>query len=719
MAETRRPAICLAIVLVALLLVRTSLAHAPDADRGRLLDPLTRAVYLPVVCRNQRPSPSLTPTPTALSTPDVIFHNGALLTMEGNSWNAQAIAIRGDLILAVGSDTEILALQGPQTEVVDLGGRTLLPGFVDSHAHWIGDADVGGFQRKTDAIQYAIQQGWTSINELFVSQGDLDDLLALDGAGQLRLRVNAYLPINYQDQWFGHWYQQYEPLSYLSPRVRLAGIKIFVDHDYCRRVNFTQGELDAAVMQAHQAGWQVAIHATGEIGLQMVLDAFENALQGETNGRHRHRIEHVLFLRDDQLQRMRDLGIIASIQLRFPNDFPQIEFDNLYTCYGTGRVDLVYRYRDLLTAGVPTAGGSDWPWYAAPELEGAPCASPLRLLFDAATRVGTGVPSPEPWMLRQTITVEQALPLLTINGAWATFEENLKGSLAPGKWADLVILSENPLAVPVEGVPNIQVLMTMIDGRVEYCAPGNESLCPWHQPGSQVVVPPGQAIRVAVVGPESGDFPAVVDLFHAMQAAAHMAIEDHGSTAGFATELVNYDDQCAQSGGTSVASEVVADAQVVAVLGPVCSVGAIGGLPAYEAARIVVVSPSATWPEVPSFGATVFNRTVLNDAQIVEEGLGSDAYIDALPSVQAFYTDYRNRTGQEPPAGTRQYLAYTYDAAMILLHALGRVAVLRGDGALIIGRQALLDAVRGTTDCRGVTGTIFFDSRGNRLPDSD
>jgi predicted amidohydrolase YtcJ len=719
MAVTRRRALGLAIALVALSFVGASLARAPDADDSLQLSLPAHALHLPVIGRNHRPSPSPTPTPTRLPSPDVIFYDGALLTMEGHSWDAEAIAIRGDLILAVVSDAEILALQGPQTEVVDLGGRTLLPGFIDSHSHWIGDAALGGFQRKTDVIQYAIEQGWTSISELFVNQERLAELLALDGAGQLRLRVNAYLPIHYDGQWFGHWYQQYVPRSYLSPRVHLAGIKIYVDHDYCRQVVWTQGELNAAVMQAHQAGWQVAIHATGEIGHQMVLDAFDNALHGQSNERYRHRIEHVCFLRDDQLQRMRDLGIIASIQLRFPGDLPQIEFDNLYACYGTGRLDLAFRYRDLLAAGVPTVGSTDWPWGLVAEQEGAPCGSPLRLLFNAATRVGTGVPLPEPWMLAQTLTVEQALPLLTLNGGWATFEENLKGSLAPGKWADLVILSENPLAVPVEELPNTQVLMTMIGGRVEYCAPGHESLCPRHQPGSQVVVAPGQAIQIAVVGPESGASPALVDLFHAMQATAHMAIEDHGSIGSIAIELVNYDDQCAGSGGISVASGVVANGQVVAVLGPVCSVGAVGGLPAYEAARIVVVSPSATRPDVPSYGPTVFNRTVLNDAQIIEEGLGSDAYIEALSSVQAFYTDYRNRIGQEPPASVRQYLAYTYDAAMILLRAIAREAVLRGDGALVIGRQALLDTVRGTKDYRGVTGAISFDSQGNRLPDSD
>ncbi|UCC75810.1 MAG: amidohydrolase family protein, partial [Anaerolineales bacterium] len=665
-------------------------------------------LFLPIIMNN-----------SVVPTVDVIFHNGALLTMEGGSWDAQAIAIRGDTIIAVGSDNEILALQGEQTEVIDLGGRTLLPGFIDSHGHWpFGRPDMSPFASPQAAIQHAIEQGWTSINELFVTPERLNDLVALDSQGQLRLRVNAYLSVAYRESWWGHWYQQYQPRSYVSPAVRLAGVKMAIDHDDCQTINLTQAELDAAVLEAHRSGWQVAIHTIGKTGHQMVLDAFEKALQGEGNDQYRHRIEHVMVLRDDQVQRMSDLGIIASVQLRFPSDLPQFELDNLYYCSGADGLRLACRWRDLLAAGVPTVGGTDWPWYVA-EMEGAPSASPLRLLYNAATRIGTTVQSPPSWMLDQTITVEQALPLLTINGAWGTFEEDVKGSLAPGKWADLVILSDNPLDVPVEDLPEIQVLMTMIGGRVEYCAPGLESLCPGAPPGDQVVVPPGQVIQVALVGPESGDWPGLLDLFQAMHATSHMAIEDYGEIRGFALEVTGYDDRCDPSLGASAATAVVRSGQNSAVLGPMCSPPAIGGLPTYESAGIVLVSPSATRPDLPSFGPAVFNRTVLNDAQILAEGLGSDAYIEALPSVQAFYADYRSRTGQEPPPGTRHYLAYTYDAAMILLRAIEQVAVLRGDGALVVPRQALANAVRSTTGFQGVTGTISFDSQGNRVPDSE
>jgi hypothetical protein len=103
----------------------------------------------------------------------------------------------------------------------------------------------------------------------------------------------------------------------------------------------------------------------------------------------------------------------------------------------------------------------------------------MGLLYRSVTQIGPNDMQPEPWMLEKTLTVDDLLPLLTINGAYVTFEEDLKGSLAPGKWADLVILSNNPLAVQTDELLDIEVLMTMVGGRVEWCTPGGEAFCPY------------------------------------------------------------------------------------------------------------------------------------------------------------------------------------------------------------------------------------------------
>ncbi len=82
------------------------------------------------------------------------------------------------------------------------------------------------------------------------------------------------------------------------------------------------------------------------------------------------------------------------------------------------------------------------------------------------------------WLAAKAITVEEALRIMTINGAYALFMEEKIGSLKPGKYADLVILSENPLTIPPDSLIDLQVLLTMVGGNVEYCSPGYEDLCP-------------------------------------------------------------------------------------------------------------------------------------------------------------------------------------------------------------------------------------------------
>ena len=415
------------------------------------------------------PSPSPGPPPQA----DVIFHNGTVFTMDTEYPQAQAVAIQGDRIVAVGSDNEVLNMSGPGTALVDLEGRTLLPGFIDSHAHWIGDRESAGHSTSEEAIQAALENGWTSISELFVNQDRLDELLSLDQQAHLRLRVNAYLPLNWGEEKFGDWYQAYEPGQEFSSRLRIGGVKIFLDTNWGQTLFFSQAELNELVTEAHEAGFQIAVHSVGEASQDLLLNAYENALQGESNQNHRHRIEHVVVLRDDQLDRMQRLGIIASFQFFVPADCPEVMED----VFGPELLPRVARWRDLVEGGVPSMGGTDSPWgceAADPSKKG----SPMEEIHKAATRIGkSGVP-PAEWQLDQRITVEQALRLITIDAAYGTFQENVKGSIAVGKLADLVILSANPLATPIEQLTDIEVVMTMVGGRVEHCGQGYQSLCP-------------------------------------------------------------------------------------------------------------------------------------------------------------------------------------------------------------------------------------------------
>lgn len=428
-------------------------------------------------------SPSSTGTPVVSATetenlpvdvPEVIFHNGIILTMDENQPQAQAVALAGGRILAVGSDDEVLALQVSSTQVIDLQGKTMLPGFIDSHQHRIGDRALGGYEEPEPVIQLALEEGWTSLNELFVNEQRLTELRALDEAGKLRLRINAYLALQSPEgDPYGNWYQAYQAGFEYSPYLRLIGVKLFLDHGWGSGVLlWSQEEIDQMVLEAARLNWQIAIHTLGEPAHTMALNALEKAQGGEADERYRNRIEHVVVISDADIQRMVRLGITASIQFSGPGTW--VEYPDFDPEVSPDMYPHVARWRDLVEAGALITGGSDWPWGTLEQGFG----SPMLLLYQAVTRTGTNRHLPESWMLDQAITLEQALYSLTIDAAYATFEEDIKGSLTPGKYADLVILSENPLTAPIEIVPDIQVLMTMIGGKVEYCADGQESFCP-------------------------------------------------------------------------------------------------------------------------------------------------------------------------------------------------------------------------------------------------
>ena len=405
----------------------------------------------------------------------MIYHNGVVLTMEQDQPRAEAIAVRAGRILAIGGNEGVLALRKPQSRMVDLGGRAVLPGFIDSHAHWIGDGLRVGLSPYS-AMDGALRRGWTSINELFVDQGWLETLRVLDAAGELRLRINAYLPVNFEDGKFGQWFLAYQPRHADSAHLRLAGIKLFLDHDWGTRFHWTQAELDEYVLAAQRAGWQVAAHTVSAEALDQYLTAVARARASRPNPDARHRVEHAIQVRDDQLARLGELGMIASIQPGIPGDLAtEAGFPELVA---RGQAEWIARWRDLVESGVRTIGSSDMPWLAlglgdrAAEL---PHGSPLEAVYQAVTRHSYLGRPPEDWQLAQRLTVDQALRLFTIDAAYGTFEETVKGSLAPGKYADLVILSDDPTAVTAESLPDIQVLATMVGGQVQHCA--DTTLC--------------------------------------------------------------------------------------------------------------------------------------------------------------------------------------------------------------------------------------------------
>ena len=411
---------------------------------------------------------------------DVIFTDANILTMDPSNPSAQALAIRGETILAVGSNDEVASHQGVGTVVMNLGGATLVPGFIDAHQHRIGNRGLLQIDNPEEVIEPAIEQGWTSIDELYVDQGRLDELIALDRSGVLRLRVGAYLPVmenSPEGRMLGDYYVAYSPGEWVSPHVRVAGLKIFTDFDNATVLLWSQEALDAFVLGRLQEGWPLAIKTVSTRSLDMILHAVESAAASvpDIPGR-RIRLEHMLFAAPEQIARIQQLGLVPVINLNNPGQLVgEPDVDGLIAREPPGSYT---PWRALAQAGVRFANASGWPSFYVDEPTGAPFGSPMHLIFQAVTRIGNLGRTPYPWLLDQTLTADQAMRALTIDGAYASFEDDAKGSLSPGKLADLVILSQDPLDLPAAQVNNIEVWMTMVGGKVEWCAPGYEGFCP-------------------------------------------------------------------------------------------------------------------------------------------------------------------------------------------------------------------------------------------------
>jgi len=420
---------------------------------------------------------------------DRVYYNGNLITVDPSLPVAQAIAIDSDGdIASVGSNSEILMLADENTSIIDLEGKTMLPGFNDSHSHWFswrqhicefsGDTTYPSLDEIMETLS---MNGWTSISELNMGRPDnssaehLANALDLESRGKLSVRLNGYwgalneggLIETLNDH-------SMEPGHYYSDRIHTPGVKIYVDDPFGTANILTQEEVTTLVTSAFENGWQVAAHVVNQSAAEMILNAYESVLGSESNENYRLRIEHAVKISDAQLQRMKNKGIIASFQLIGPPDWPDQE--TFQTYISNTHPEWCLRWNDFMEAeagGLRTTGSTDAPFN---EITCDP--SPFRAIYQAVTRQGYISREHADWELNQRITVEQAIKLLTINGAYATFEEDIKGSLTPGKVADLVILSQNPYEIAdPEELLDIQVLMTMVGGKVEFCQSENMQLC--------------------------------------------------------------------------------------------------------------------------------------------------------------------------------------------------------------------------------------------------
>ena len=533
-------------------------------------------------------------------TADTLFVNGKVVTMNSAQPEAQAIAVRDGRILAVGTMNDLAKLKGEATQVVDLAGKTVLPGFVDPHMHFTfafldGWLDLGPFANRSmsevkgklvAAIALAKPGDWV-MGQLFdptITDGQMDcsvaalDVLSAtipifileanghiahvnsaafkvagitkatpnpphgqfiqDAAGELTgelqeaaaigafathaphisgeqylanvgklfamasskgcttlhdcgigsidpegdlgvlkaamtknppIRMSAYLVSSAMDTWKKLGLKP----DNSSELLRINGVKAWVDgtnqggsgfqrEPYLVAAwkngtpNYNQTELNAVVQGAHDAGWQVGIHANGDAGIDMALNAFGAAQAKNPRRNTRHRIEHSTVCHPEQFDKMKQLGVSPSFLIGHVYYYGAIFRDKIF---GARRANLIDPCRTALDKGLRISLHSD---YNCQPID------PIRYIHNAVTRnIRNTNQQLNP---AEAITVTQAIRAVTLDAAWQCQMDDIVGSIEKGKCADFVVLSDDPSRVAPMDILKISVSETWMGGIRRYVA---------------------------------------------------------------------------------------------------------------------------------------------------------------------------------------------------------------------------------------------------------
>ena len=519
---------------------------------------------------------------------DQIVVNGLVLTQDDAMPNATAFAVKGGRFIAVGSDADIRNLAAAGTEVVDAGGATVVPGFIDAHSHPSGaglnalknvNTNLGSVARIQEALRE--RAGQTPPGEWIVGYM-YDDTKQEEGRPVNRLDLDAVstehpivvghrgghtgvynskafevagVTVNTPDPFGGHFYRENGELTgkvaerargafnvpsgstredrsaavslicqemnstgltsvhqagtgqedfrayqdakeagglslrmYLMARggaypalrdagvrtgfgddmIRVGPVKFAADGSASERtmamstpytgrpddfgiLTMTQEEIHEAVEDAHRNGWQIAIHANGDVTIDMVLNAYERMQREYPREDTRHRLEHCSLVNPEILQRIAAGGFIPAPFYTYAHYHGEKWIE-----YGAEKMEWMFAHKSFLDHGIMVAPASD---HSPGPYE------PLMAIQSMVTRKDF---SGRVWGPSQKITVDQAMRICTRHGAYAAFEEHEKGSITAGKLADYVFLAEDPHETDPDRIKEIKVLRTVVGGRAVY-----------------------------------------------------------------------------------------------------------------------------------------------------------------------------------------------------------------------------------------------------------
>ncbi len=343
-----------------------------------------------------------------------------------------------------------------------------------------------------------VKYGITSVHDMGVSERTIEIYKKLADEGRLPLRIHAY--IDGAGETWNKYLKEGKLTGYANNFVNVDGIKLFVDGAMGSRgalmtepyqddpgnlglLLLSENEIYKIARDALSKGLQVATHAIGDSGNYLVLNAYERAFNELKTENHRFRIEHVQVIKPEDAKRLAKLGVVPSMQpVHATSDMPWAE-----ARLGPVRVKWSYALRMVLNESKMIAGGSDFPVENPSVLEGIYAAvtrqdkngrpknadDVLQLIKEKKWVLSKeGIKDPKNfeggWYPDQKLTIDEAIKCFTKWAAYSVFEENKKGTIEIGKWADFTILDKDLYNINPEEILKTNVIMTIVNGKIVY-----------------------------------------------------------------------------------------------------------------------------------------------------------------------------------------------------------------------------------------------------------
>lgn len=323
------------------------------------------------------------------------------------------------------------------------------------------------------AMAYAASVGVTSVQHMVASYEDIAVYAELLQRGELTTRIYAAPLITNVDDQAKLGIRHAFGGSYL----RIGAVKAFADGSlgsgtaYFYQPFLNQGNnrgllsdemhpislMRDRYMRADAAGLQICTHAIGDEGISTILDLYADVIKAHGEADRRFRIEHAQHMAAKDFERFTQLHVIASVQPYHAIDDGRFAESHI----GHDRASRTYAFRTFLDHGVRLAFGTDW--------EVAPL-DPMLTVYAAVTRATLDGKNPNGWFPEQKLTVAETIEAYTMGSAYAEFQEREKGSITPGKLADVVLLSDDIFSIPPEEIRNVRVLKTFVGGKLIFDA---------------------------------------------------------------------------------------------------------------------------------------------------------------------------------------------------------------------------------------------------------